>query len=155
MTGQSDINPMANPQAYLPVLSGTTDNPVATYTTQLGRFYLIGSLAFFKFLVVTSTMTKTTLTDVLNINLPIAAANNAGDITPFAGRVENATAVANAVVGEILSSASVVRFRNYVLATNSAVTTYAVANPGIGVLTNTITFNGAGVYEYAGTGDLA
>lgn len=135
-------------QAYTPALSGATDNPVATYTTQVGKFAILGGLCFFKFTLVTSTMTKTTLTDPLNINLPLTAATLAGDITTFSARIENATAVANAVMGEIVSAASVVRFRNYVLATNSAVTTYAVTNPGIGVLTNVITFNGTGVYEY-------
>jgi hypothetical protein len=39
-------------------------------------------------------------------------------------------------------------FRNYTLAANSSQLTYAVATPGIGVLTNTITFNGSGFYEF-------
>lgn len=148
-TSNYAMSPMPNGwAAYTPILSGSTDNPVATYTTQIGRFFVMGALVFFKYKLVTSTMTKTTLTDLLNINVPIIAATNASDVATFIARVENATAVANMVYGELASNAIVATYRNYALAASSSQSTYAVTTPGIGVLTNTITFQGSGFYEF-------
>lgn len=136
-------------QSYTPVLSGTTDNPVPTFTTQVGRFTIFGPMVLCKFKLVSTTMTKTTLTDLVQISLPMAAATNSGEVTDFLCRVENATAVANMIIGEIASGASVATLRNYALAASSSQMTYAVTTPGIGVLTNTITINGTAFYEYA------
>lgn len=137
-------------QAYVPALVGTTDNPNPTYTTQFGRWFAIGSIVFFRFVLITSTMTKTTLTDLLNITLPTPAATIANDINTFKARIENATAVANGIEGAIASGASVATFRTYGgLAVASAAITYGATAPGIGVLTNTITFTGEGYYEAA------
>lgn len=137
-------------QNYTPTLQGQTDQPGVAYSTQEGRFAIIGGLVHFKFKLVTSgTTTKTTTTDTVTVNLPLLAATNTGDVTTFTGRVENATAVASTVVGEILSNTQVAQFRNYVLATSSAIMTWATTNPGIGVLSNVITVSGSGSYEYA------
>lgn len=153
MTGILDnpsFPPMYDWQAYTAALTGATNDPVATYTTQVGKFFLIGPLCFFKFNLVTSTMTKSTLTDALRVTLPLTAATLTGDVTVFKARVENATAVANALQGEIASNTAYATFRNYAaLATAGVQTTYAATDPGIGVLTNTITFQGSGFYEYA------
>jgi uncharacterized protein YgbK (DUF1537 family) len=133
---------------YIPTLTGQTDNPVVTATTSVGRFVFFGALCFFKYTLVSSTMTKTTTTDTVSMSLPIASATQTGEVTTFACRVENATAVANMILGEIASNASAHKYRNYTLAANSNNMTYAATTPGIGVLTNTITLNGAGFYEF-------
>lgn len=148
-TSNYAISPMPTGWSnYTAVLSGATDNPVPTYTTQIGRYFILGAICFFKYKLVTSTMTKTTLTDLLNINLPIIANTNTGDVSTFIARVENATAVANMVYGEIASGSIVATYRNYALAASSSQSTYAATTPGIGVLTNTITFQGAGSFEF-------
>lgn len=133
---------------YTPVLTGATDNPVVTASTTIGRFLLLGAVVLFNYKLVSTSMTKTTLTDVVNISLPIPAATLTGQVQTFLGRVENATAVANMILGEIASASQTATFRNYALAASSSQLTYAVTTPGLGVLTNTITFNGSGSYEY-------
>ncbi|HNB00956.1 MAG TPA: hypothetical protein PLK61_04060 [Nitrosomonas sp.] len=149
LTNPQNFPPYTGFQLYTPALTGATNDPVATYTTQFGKFAIIGPLVFFKFVLVTSTMTKSTLTDALRITLPLVSATNTGDVTVFKARVENATAVANALQGEIASNTAYATFRNYAaLATAGVQTTYAATDPGIGVLTNTITFQGSGFYEY-------
>lgn len=155
MTGQTNnalaggnISPMSAFTGYLPTLTGQTDNPVPTFSTQVGRFMLYAGICFFKYKLVSTTMTKTTTTDTVSCSLPIVSATNTGEVTTFACRVENATAVANMSLGEIASNASSHTFRNYALAASSSALTWATTTPGIGVLTNTITFNGAGAYEY-------
>lgn len=147
LTG-GNATPMAGFQSFLPTLTGATDNPVVTATTSVGRFFLYAGLCFFKYTLVSSTMTKTTLTDQVRMSLPIPSATNIGEVTTFSVRVENGTAVANMNLGEIASNSSFNTFRNYALAASSSVLTYAVTTPGIGVLTNTITVEGAGFYEF-------
>lgn len=144
-----NITPMNNVQSYLPALIGATDNPAATYSTQEGSFYVIGALCFFNIVLVTTTMTKTTTSDVLRITLPITAATRAGAVWQGEGRTENSTVTANAGISEIASGNSYLTFRNNgtgIIA--STVITYASTSPGIGTLTNTITFNAGGFYEY-------
>lgn len=146
-----NIPAQGNAHVYTPTLTGATDNPVATYGTQVGTYQLLsGQRCRVDVTLTTTTMTKTTLTDLLQITLPFTAATRASQVWTGAGRVENGTAVANALRAEIASGASVVNFRNYAaLATAGVQTTYQVANPGIGVLTNTITYNFSIEYEIA------
>lgn len=132
-------------QNYTPALQGSSDNPTATYPTQIGRYCQIGNLCFFSINLVTSTMTKTTLTDVLRISLPVAAASVVSDTKQVASRVENGTAILNGTLGEIASGTQYIQFRNLPLAAGSALLTYALLS--LGVLTNTITFRASGVYE--------
>jgi hypothetical protein len=133
------------PLSYTPVLQGATDNPVPTYTTQQGRYWQMGKICFVQIQVVTSTMTKTTLTDQVRLTLPLAAANVAGNLSQLTARVENGTAVQNAVVAETSANNAWVTFRMAPPTTASIVTTYAVAS--IGILVNTITINVTGWYE--------
>jgi hypothetical protein len=135
-------------QSYTPAMTGATDNPVPTFSTQIGRFLILQNLIFFKFKLVSTTMTKTTLTDNVQVTLPVTAATNTGEVTEGSGRVENGTAVANMMKWELASGAALLTYRNYTLAASSSVLTYAVTTPGIGVLTNTITLTGTGFYEY-------
>jgi len=134
-------------QDYTPSLIGATDNPVATYGTRVGRFALIGNLCFYSLFVTTTTMTKTTLTDALRITLPFTAATVAGAVWGGTGRVENSTPIANAVLSEVASATAYLTYRAIPVTTASLPITYAVASPGIGVLTNTITFTANGVFE--------
>lgn len=135
--------------AWVPALNGQTDNAVATYTTQLGRFTLIGSTVFFKFVLVTSgTTTKTTLTDNVQINLPLPAATNTGEITRCSGYLQNATPITVANAFEIASGASLGTFLTYeAAATNGRTVTWAATLPGIGGLTTVISLRAAGFYE--------
>lgn len=148
LLANNDVDPQWGWGVYTPSLTGQTDNPVPTFTTQVGRYLIIANLLFFKTMLVSSTMTKTTLTDTVSLSLPIPSATNAGDVTRGTARVENATAVANMNSWELASGGSALTFRNYTLAASSSVLTYAVTTPGIGVLTNTITVSAAGFYEY-------
>jgi hypothetical protein len=139
-------------QSYTPILAGQTDNAVATYTTQIGKFMLINGVCFFKFALVTSgTTTKTTTTDNFQVTLPMLSATNAGTSIGeyFACRVQNATVVNNANVGVIASNAQVATFQAYVIGTAAATITWAATGAGIGVLSNVITAVGSGHYEYA------
>jgi len=133
------------PASYTPVLQGATDNPTPTYTTQQGRYWLIGKICFLQVQVVTSTMTKTTLTDQVRLSLPLAAANVAGNLSQLATRLENSTAVQNGVIAETSANNSWLTFRMVPSATASAVLTYALAS--LGVLTNTVTIQVTGWYE--------
>ena len=145
----NNISPNEGWLTYLPILTGATDNPVVTTSAAIGRFHILGAALFLYFRLVSTTMTKTTLTDLVQLSLPVAAATVTGAVAQGSARVENGTAVANMSVFEIASAAQVMNFRNYALAASSSQLTYAVTTPGIGVLTNTITFNGEGFYEYA------
>lgn len=135
-------------QAYTPSFTGATDNPTATYTTQVGRFYLVGNLCFFKYNVVTSTMTKTTTSDNFQVSLPLPAATNTNDIVNFAAKLTNATAVAQGILGEIASANQFATFRIYQITGAATTITWATTTPGIGVITNTVTATGGGFYEY-------
>lgn len=135
-------------QAYTPALQGATDNAVATLSTAIGRFALFQNICFLKIKMVSTTMTKTTLTDLVQVPIPLPAATLTSDNNQMSARVENGTAVANMNVFEIASAAVFGTFRNYALAASSSQLTYAVTTPGIGVLTNTITLIATGYYEY-------
>lgn len=138
--------------AYTPVFTGQTDAMGGAYTTQFGKFLLLGALCFFKFSLVTSgTVTKTTLTDNFQMTLPLASATNAGTSVNemFPCVVQNATCVNNAYAGQIASNVSVAIFKNYVIGTVATTLTWAATANGIGVLSNVITGYGSGSYEYA------
>ena len=141
-------NPLTSAmQTYSPALKGATDDPVVTYSVQLGRYATIGKLCYVSIVLVSTSMTKTTLTDALRVSLPLAAANNAGVMQQLSARLENATAALNATVAETVANASYVQLRNLPLAAASALLTYGVLS--LGVLTNTITVVISGWYEVA------
>lgn len=129
------------------LLQGQTDNAAPTLSTNVYRYMVLNGILFFNALLVSSTMTKTTTTDQVRLLLPLAAGGVAGQVFNSAARVENATAVANMAVGEITSGNAYQIFRNYALAASSSTMTWATTTPGIGVLTNAITFNTSGWYE--------
>jgi hypothetical protein len=133
------------PVSYTPVLQGATDNPVPTYTTQQGRYWLFGKLCFVQVQVVTSTMTKTTLTDQIRLSLPIAAANVAGTVSQLQARLENSTPIQSAENAETSPNNAWLTFRMTPTTTASVVLTYALTS--IGALTNTVTINVTGFYE--------
>ena len=148
----ANATPTRGWQSYTPILAGQTDNAVATYTTQVGKFQLVGNICFFKFALVTSgTTTKTTTTDNFQVTLPLLSATNAGTSVgeQFACRVENATCVENAQVGVIASNVQFAIFQAYVIGTVAATLTWATTSPGIGVLSHVITAIGSGAYEFA------
>lgn len=95
--------------------------------------------------IVTTTMTKTTLTDELRMTLPIAAANVNNNVGYLDARLENATAVLNAGVALTTPNVAYVTFRNLPSAAASAIVTYALLS--LGALTNTVTFHISGWYE--------
>lgn len=133
-------------QSYTPVLQGATDDPVPTYATRVGRYTQSGGLVVFFFSFTTTTMTKTTLTDQVRITLPVTAKNTSNQIVQCNLRITNGTVVQNANLGLIQPNTGYIEA--YQLPLDVALTsfTYAVAT-GIGVLTNTITYQGSGFYE--------
>lgn len=133
-------------QSYTPTIIGATDNPVATYGTQIGQFVIFGGFCFYNILLTTTTMTKTTLTDVLRLVLPLTVGGATNSVFSAPGRIENTTAIANAVHAEALTGTAYLTFRAIPVTTASLPITYAVASPGIGVLTNTITFAATGFF---------
>lgn len=136
-------------QTYTPNLLGATDNAVATFSTQEGAFIVIGNMVTVNVKLVSTTMTKTTLTDPVLINLPMTAVTRTGATWQGLGRCENTTPIPNPTYTEIVSAASNMTMRANAAAGNASLPlTYAVASPGIGVLTNTITINGTITYEY-------
>src|SRR5882672_7906558 len=132
-------------QTYSPALKGASDDPVVTYGTRVGRYYTLGKLCYVTVTLTATTMTKTTLTDVLGVSLPIAAANVAGAVQLLHARVENATAVALASIAETTANTALVAFRTLPISAASSLLTYGILS--IGVLTNTITIQFSGWYE--------
>lgn len=139
--------PMNAWQAFTPSLIGATDNPTATYSNQLGRFLIIAGTLFYKIRVTTTTMTKTTTADNLEITLPFTAGGETNGITMGEARIENGTAVANASIAEAIKGNNFLLFRYMPATSASGQVTYAATAPGIGVLTNTINFVASGFYE--------
>ncbi len=137
--------PLSGIQTYTPALQGASDNPTVTYTTQQGRFYTLGKLVYVQAQIISSTMSKTTLTDQIRMTLPLTAANVAGNLSHLVARLENGTVILNGTVAETTPNVAYVTFRNLPLAAASAILTYAITS--LGVLTNTITVNISGWYE--------
>jgi hypothetical protein len=133
------------PLTWTPALQGATDNPVPTYTTQQGRWWSLGKLVFVQAQIVTSTMTKTTLTDQVRLSLPVAAANVAGNLSQLTARLENSTAVQNGLVAETTANAAYIVFRMVPPTSSSSLLTYALTS--LGVLVNTVTLQVTGWYE--------
>lgn len=133
------------PSSYTPVLQGATDNPSPTYTTQQGRYWAFGRMCFIRAQVVTSTMTKTTLTDQVRLTLPLAAANVSGDLNQLVARLENGTPVQNGMIGETTPNVAYLVFRMLPSTSGSALLTYGLT--GLGVLINTVTLQVSGWYE--------
>jgi hypothetical protein len=136
---------LAGPFSWTPALQGATDNPAPTYTTQQGRWWAFGKAVFVQAQIVTSTMTKTTTTDQVRLSLPLAAANIAGHLSQLVARLENGTAVQNAVIAETTPNAAYLVFRMVPPTSSSSLLTYAVTS--LGVLVNTVTLNVSGWYE--------
>jgi hypothetical protein len=134
--------------SYTPVLKGATEDPSAvTYSTQVGRYILVNKLCFFTIKLVTTSITKTTLTDAVRISLPFASANNTNQIAQIHAHTENGTPVQNANRAYINPNVSVLTLAQLGLTTAQVDITYALLS--LGVLTNTITFEVSGVYEVA------
>lgn len=138
-----------NPTAltYTPVLQGATDNPTATYSHQIGRYFVLGKRVFLTIMVTTTTMAKTTLGDALRVSLPLAAANVSANVDLLAARAENATPIAIGSQAYTTPNASYLQFRQINPTAASADITWAATSPGIGVLTHTITVIVSGSYE--------
>lgn len=132
--------------AWTPSLTGATNAPAPTYSTRVGRYHKVGKMVHFTMQCVTTTMTKSTLTDELRITLPFKCANVTGGVYNCAGRVGNATAVVNAGLVQIAPNTQYMTFRTAPLSGGTSVAmTYALAS--LGTLTNTITFQASGCYE--------
>lgn len=146
----NNIPPQGIMQDYVPSLQGATDNPVVTFGTRVGRFTIVvPGLVFYQIFLTTTTMTKTTLTDVLRITLPLTSRTQTGAVWQGLGRCENTTPIPNPTYSEVTSNVGFLVMRANAAAGNASLPmTYAVASPGIGVLTNTITYNASGFYEY-------
>jgi hypothetical protein len=136
---------LAGPFSWTPALQGASDNPVPTYTTQQGRYWAFGKIVFVQAQITSTSMTKTTTTDQVRLSLPIAAANIAGHLSQLVARLENGTAVQNAVIAETTPNAAFLVFRMVPSTSASALLTYGVTS--LGVLVNTVNLNVSGWYE--------
>ena len=145
--------PLNSMGAYTPTFAGQTDNPTTpTYTTQFGRYYIIGNLVYVEFKVVTSGITsKTTTSDLFAVTLPVPAQTVSGANQYLTCDVENATAVTLGLTGVIASGGSQATFLGYnaIVAGKNTPITWATTTPGIGVLSNAITAQCSGFYEGA------
>lgn len=130
---------------YTPALQGATDSPTVTYTTQIGRYQRVGKRCRVTIVLVSSTMTKTTLTDNLRVSLPVAAANITSLTQLLPCRLENGTAVKIATQAEAGPNLSYLQLRQVSPAAASALLTYGTGD--LGVLTHTITLIVSGEYE--------
>lgn len=132
--------------SFTPALQGATENPSAvTYSTQVGRYSLVGKVCHFWIKIVTTSITKTTLTDALRISLPFTAVNNANQVGRVNAMVSNATPVQNANAGYIAPNTAYVTLAQVPLTAAQANITYEATS--LGVLTNTITMELSGSYE--------
>jgi hypothetical protein len=142
-----DPNIIGAPGTWSPALQGATDNPTVTYTTQVGKYVLMGKLCRFALTIITSTMSKTTLTDAVRITLPFAAVTASGLIQVVNGIATNGTPVQNANMAYINSSNSYLTLAQLGLTVAQADITYALTS--LGILTNTVTVKASGIYEVA------
>lgn len=145
--------PLTFPQAaasipYTPVLKGASEDPTpVVYTTQVGSYILVRKLCFFTAKIVTSSITKSTLTDALRVSLPFLSANNANQIFTVDGRLQNGTPVQNGNMGYIGPNTQYVTVAQLGLTVARVDITYALLS--LGVLTNVITLEFSGMYEIA------
>lgn len=130
---------------FTAIFKGATDDPTATYTAQIGRYEIVGKRCRVTIVLVTSTMSKTTLTDNVRVLLPIAAANIANHVQLLTCRLENGTAVKVATQAETVANAAYLQLRQVSEAAASALLTYGTGD--LGVLTHTITCVITGEYE--------
>ncbi len=134
--------------SFTPALQGATDNPsAATYSTQVGRYYRLGKMCFFWVKLVTTSITKTTLTDAVRISLPFTAVNNANQISRINAMASNSTPVQNANAGYISPNTAYITLAQVPFTTAPFDITYELTS--LGVLTNTITAELSGMYEVA------
>lgn len=141
-------NVMVEVGSWTPVLLGATNNPVVTYGTQVGRWYIVGKLCFISINIVSTTMTKSTLTDQIRIDLPFTSANRANQIARLSGSMVNGTPVKNGNSLRIIPNTGYATVYQTTLTSTDAALTYALTD--IGVLTNTITFEFSGCLELVG-----
>lgn len=141
--------PYQSVQTYTPVLKGQTDDPVVTYATQVGQFYVLGNMVYINVNITTSgTVTKTTTSDAFAVSLPFPSATLASRNDTLSCDVENATAVSLGLTGVVGSNTSQATFLTYsaIVAGKGAPVTWATTTPGIGVLSNAITVKCSGWY---------
>lgn len=132
--------------SFTPALKGATQDPSSvTYSTQMGQYIVIGKLCWFTVKLVTTSITKSTLTDALRISLPFTAVNNGSQTVQCSGRMENGTPVQNANTAYIAPNTAYLTMGQLTATVARADITYALLS--LGVLTNTITFEASGIYE--------
>lgn len=147
-----NMTPMVIPQAYSPVLKGQTEDPGVAYTTQQGKFFVLGNMVYVDFNIVTSgTTTKTTTTDLFAVSLPFTSVTLAGNYDALTCNIQNATAVTLGLTGIVGSNTAQVTFNGYdaIVAGKATPITWAATTPGIGVLSNVITAKCSGWYQAA------
>lgn len=131
--------------AWSPVLKGATDDPVVTYTNQSGSVGLAGRICFITVDIVTSTMTKTTTSDAIRIDLPFPSRDWQGVRVLLPASAYNATPVQVANQAVILPNTNYLTLMQQSLTAAPSNITYGALS--IGVLTNTITFRVSGCYQ--------
>jgi hypothetical protein len=71
---------------WTPIITGSTTNPVLSYTTQTGSYQLIGNLCFYTFQIILDTVTSAG-SGTLRVSLPFTSADSTDwyGITMFSG----------------------------------------------------------------------
>jgi hypothetical protein len=131
--------------SFTPILLGATDNPNVTYTKQIGLYRMVGKRCVFDIEIVTSNITKATLTDAIRVSLPAFAASS-----PPITRISNVQAE-NAIPVRVGTSCYIIAGDNFLTLKQSSSSllgdlTYALLT-GIGILTNVITIRVGGSFE--------
>lgn len=136
-------------QTFFPAVLGSTSNPTAVvYTRQYGKYVVRGKWCQFVIDIVTSSITKpTALTDVIQISLPLKAANN-GVQSRFSGVAYNSIPIQTANSVLLMPDTQFLSLQQYSLGSTVANLTFGLLT-GIGALTNNITFQASGHYEIA------
>lgn len=144
-----DLTSLIQGVSWTPIIKGASDDPASvSYANRVATYYMVGNMCLFNFSFQTTTMTKSTLTDQVRISLPFTSKNTSGNVVACSLRISNATPVVNANYGLIQPNVAYIEASQVPLVAAVANFTYALVT-GIGVLTNTITYQGSGWYEVA------
>lgn len=140
---------------YTAILKGASEDPTAvTYSKQSALTAKFGPMVFFIINLTTTSITKTTIADAIQINLPFVAANLpfTNHDCPVIVSMDNATILADGVTtqanaGVILKNTSLLRLNASALDTRAIPFTYALLGCTSGVAyTNTVIMLISGSY---------
>lgn len=133
---------------YTPILKGQTQDPInVNYATQIGRYFRLDKFCTVNVNILTTSMTKTTLTDNFAVSLPYPAVTRLGQVWSGTCTVSAALAVTTGVFASVASGSNMMIFKTSGLNNLTYGLTGLVS--GIGLLNSNISINATIVYETA------